>query len=152
MVIAFVANSTVFFRTYYLANNLTLLAAAWLIIAVTLGVVVAQAVFRSGRITYHRIIGAILLYLLIAVTFATLFAFVGLSISNSFKGIAFEDDAALASSLFYLSFVTLSSTGYGDIVPLHPLARSLCNIESIIGQLYPATILARLVTLELETR
>jgi CheY-like chemotaxis protein len=154
MVIAFVANLTVFFlRIYYpWPYNLTLLAAAWLIIAVTLGVVVAQAVFRSGRITYHRIISAILLYLLIAVTFATLFAFVGLSISHSFKGIAFEDDAALASSLFYLSFVTLSSTGYGDIVPLHPLARSLCNIESIIGQLYPATILARLVTLELETR
>ena len=89
---------------------------------------------------------------LISYFYFNLFAFVGLSISNSFKGIAFEDDAALASSLFYLSFVTLSSTGYGDIVPLHPLARSLCNIESIIGQLYPATILARLVTLELETR
>jgi CheY-like chemotaxis protein len=74
MVIAFVANLTVFFlRIYYpWPYNLTLLAAAWLIIAVTLGVVVAQAVFRSGRITYHRIIGAILLYLLIAVTFATL--------------------------------------------------------------------------------
>jgi Ion channel len=81
--------------------------------------------------------------------FATLFAIVGLSIPDSVKGIAFEDDAALASSLFYLSFVTLTSTGYGDIVAVHPLARSLCNIESIIGQLYPATILARLVTLEL---
>ena len=127
MVIAFVANFTVFFlRIYYpWPYNLTLLAAAWLIIAVTLGVVVAQAVFRSGRITYHRIIGAILLYLLIAVTFATLFAFVGLSISNSFKGIAFEDDAALASSLFYLSFVTLSLTGYGDIVPFTARQKSL---------------------------
>ena len=41
------------------------------------------------------------------------------------------------------------STGYGDVVPVHPLAPSLCNVESIIGQLYPATILARLVTLEL---
>ena len=37
-------------------------------------------------------------------------------------------------------------------VPIHPLARSLCNTESIVGQLYPATILARLVTLELATR
>jgi len=120
-----------------------------LIIAVTLGIVVARAVFGGGRITYHRIVGATLLYLLIAVTFATLFAVVGLSIADTFKGIAFEDDAALASSLFYLSFVTLTSTGYGDVVPVHPLARSLCNIESIIGQLYPATILARLVTLEL---
>jgi hypothetical protein len=35
---------------------------------------------------------------------------------------------------------------------LHPLARSLANIEAIIGQLYPATLLARLVTLELEQR
>lgn len=125
------------------------MAGAWLIIAVALGIVVARAEFGGGRITYHRIVGAILLYLLIGVTFATLFAFVGLSISDAFKGIVFEDNSALASSLFYLSFVTLTSTGYGDIVPLHPLARSLCNVESIIGQLYPATILARLVTLGL---
>ena len=125
------------------------MAGAWLIIAVTLGIVVARAVFGGGRITYHRIVGATLLYLLIAVIFATLFAVVGLSIADAFKGIAFDDNAALASSLFYLSFVTLTSTGYGDVVPVHPLARSLCNIESVIGQLYPATILARLVTLEL---
>ena len=149
--IALAANLTVFFlRLYYpWPYNLHLLAGAWLIIAVTLGIVVARAVFGGGRITYHRVVGAILLYLLIAVTFATLFAFVGLSIPHTFKGIAFEDDAALASSLFYLSFVTLTSTGYGDIIPVHPIARSLCNMESIIGQLYPATILARLVTLEL---
>ena len=52
----------------------------------------------------------------------------------------------------YFSTVTFSTIGYGDIVPMHPLARSLCNIESIVGQLYPATILARLVTLELDMR
>jgi hypothetical protein len=154
MSVAFIANFAVFFfRLFYpWPYNLHLLAGTWLIIAVTLGIVVAQAVFASGRITYHRIVGAILLYLLLAVAFATLFAFSGLSIPDAFKGIAFEDDSALASSLFYLSFVTLTSTGYGDVVPMHPLARSLCNIESIVGQLYPATILARLVTLELEMR
>ena len=148
---AFFANSVVFFfRMYYpWPYNLHLLTGAWLIIAVTLGIVVARAVFGGGRITYHRVVGAILLYLLIAVTFATLFAFVGLSIPDAFKGIAFQDDSALASTLFYLSFVTLTSTGYGDIVPMHPLARSLCNFESVIGQLYPATVLARLVTLAL---
>ena len=151
MSIAFIANFVVFYlRLYYpWPYNLHLLAAAWLIIAVTLGIVVAQAVFGGGRVTYHRIVGAILLYLLMAMTFATLFAFIGLAIPDSFKGIAFKDDSALASSLFYLSFVTLTSTGYGDIVPVHALARSLCSIESILGQLYPATILARLVTLEL---
>jgi hypothetical protein len=87
--------------------------------------------------------------LLITVGFATLFTFVGLLLPDAFKGIIFDDNPALANSVFYLSFVTLTSTGYGDIVPLHPFARSLCNIESVIGQLYPATLLARLVTLEL---
>jgi Ion channel len=152
MCIAVVANVVVFVLRLYeppWSYNLHLLAAAWLIIAIALGTIVAGAVFRRGRVTYHRIVGAVLLYLLIAVGFAALFAFVGLSIPDSFKGVAFEDDAALASELFYLSFVTLTSTGYGDIVPVHPVARSLCNIEAIVGQLYPATLLARLVTLEL---
>jgi ion channel len=142
-----------FLRLYHpWSYNLHLLAGAWLIVVVTLGTVVARAVFGPGEITYHRIIGAILLYLLIAVAFATLFVFAELLIYQAFKGLAVEDDAGLASSVFYLSFVTLTSTGYGDIVPVHPVARSLCNIESVIGQLYPATLLTRLVTLELRGR
>jgi hypothetical protein len=60
--------------------NTYILAAAWFAIAITLGAVVAQAVFRRGRVTYHRIIGAILLYLLIAVAFGTLFILIGLSV------------------------------------------------------------------------
>src|SRR5690242_8803436 len=129
--------------------NVYVLTGAWFVISVALGVVVAQAVFRDGRVNYHRIVGAILLYLLIALAFGTLFIAVGLALPDAFKGIIFEDNSAVASSAFYLSLVTLTSTGYGDIVPVHPIARSLCNIESIIGQLYPATLLARLVTLEL---
>jgi hypothetical protein len=149
--IAFMANFAVFFfRLFYpWPYNLHLLAGAWFVVASTLGIVVGGAVFGKGRITYHRIVGAILLYLLIAVTFSALFAFVGLSSSEAFKGVEFKDDLALANTLFYFSFVTLTSTGYGDIVPVHPLARSLCNLECIIGQLYPATVLARLVTLEM---
>ena len=151
MSVCFAANVVVFFiRLFYQSHyNLYVLAAAWLAIAITLGAIVSIAVFRRGRVTYHRIIGAMLLYLLVALAFATLFTFVGLSLPDAFKGITFEDNSALANSVFYLSFVTLTSTGYGDIVPLHPIARSLCNIESVIGQLYPATLLARLVTLEL---
>jgi hypothetical protein len=152
MSVCFAANVVVFLlRLFYppWPYNLYVLAAAWLAISVTLGLIVAQAVFRRGRVTYHRIVGAILLYLLIAVAFGTLFIFVGVSIPDAFKGMVFEDNPALANSVFYLSFVTLTSTGYGDLVPVHPIARSLCNVESVIGQLYPATLLARLVTLEL---
>ena len=54
---------------------------------------------------------------------------------------------SLPSDLVYFSFTTLTTLGYGDIMPVHPIARSLSNIEAIIGQVYPATLLARLVSL-----
>ena len=129
-----------------------LLSGAFLITGIVLSCVVARAVFSPGRVTYHRIIGAILVYLSIALTFVALYSIVGLIVPNAFLGMTFEDDPALASKVIYFSFVTLTSTGYGDVFPLHPVARSLCNLETIIGQLYPATLLARLVSLEIEGR
>ena len=126
-------------------------AGAWLIIGLTLGFVVTRAVFARGRITFHRIIGAVLLYLNIGIIFMALFSLVDLLAPNAFSGLgALQDTLAIASKFIYFSFVTLTSVGYGDIVPVHPIARSLANIEAIIGQLYPATLLARLVTLELQ--
>jgi Ion channel len=128
-------------------------ATAWLITGLTLIIVVTRAVFAPGRVTFHRIIGAILLYLNIALSFMALFCFVALMAPDAFSGLGpLQDNLALASKLIYFSFVTLTSVGYGDIVPVHPFARSLANIEAIIGQLYPATLLARLVTLEVEGR
>ena len=132
--------------------DIYLIVGAWSILAVTLGWVVSRAVFAPGRVNYHRVVGAVLLYLLIGMLFVSLFVFVGVLVPKSFGGVAIEDSDKLASNLIYFSFVTLTSTGYGDILPLHPVARSLCNLESIIGQLYPATLLARLVTLELDNR
>jgi hypothetical protein len=129
-----------------------LLAGALLIMGVVLAWIVARTVFAPGRVTHHRIIGAILVYLSIALTFTALYTMVGLLVPNAFSGMSFEDNPALASKAIYFSFVTLTSTGYGDVFPVHPVARSLCNLETIIGQLYPATLLARLVSLEIEGR
>ena len=134
------------------ALDVYLFAGALLIMGVAMASVVALTVFAMGRVTHHRIIGAILVYLSIAVTFSALFTIVGLLVPNGFSGMSFKDDAALASNVIYFSFVTLTSTGYGDVFPVHPVARSLCNLETIIGQLYPATLLARLVSLEIEGR
>jgi hypothetical protein len=129
-----------------------LISGAWLIMSVVLIFVVGRTVFAAGRVNYHRIVGAILVYLSIAITFVALFTFVGLLITKAFSGMQFEDSPALASNVIYFSFVTLTSTGYGDIFPVHPVASSLCNFETILGQLYPATLLARLVSLEIEGR
>jgi Ion channel len=154
MLVALAMNAAAIVRRaeHQSAVNIDLLAGGWLILALTLAWIVARAVFGPGQVNYHRVVGAILLYLLIALIFATLFAFAGLLLTDAFSGLALVDTPALASHLIYFSFVTLTSTGYGDIVPVHPIARSLCNVETIIGQLYPATLLARLVTLELAHR
>jgi hypothetical protein len=128
-------------------------ASAWMISGLSLSIVVASAVFAPGRITLHRIVGAILVYLSIGLTFVSLYCFVALIVPSAFSGLGrLRDDLTNASDLIYFSFVTLTSVGYGDIVPVHPVARSLANVEAIIGQFYPATLLARLVTLQLEGR
>jgi lysylphosphatidylglycerol synthetase-like protein (DUF2156 family) len=130
--------------------DLYLDASAWVLLGLALGWVVARAVFAPGRITYHRIMGAILLYLTISVTFVALYTFLGLLIPDAFSGMSLKDTPALPSTLIYFSFGTLTTAGAGDLAPLHPVARSLTNVEAMIGQLYPATLLARIVTLEIE--
>lgn len=132
--------------------DLNLFAGSWLIVGMTMASVVARATFAPGRVTFHRVIGAILLYLTVAVIFAALYCLTGSLVPDAFAGMTVADSPALASQLIYFSFTTLTTTGYGDVAPLHPVARSLCNLEAVFGQLYPATLLARLVTLELAHR
>jgi Ion channel len=122
-------------------------ATSWTILGVSVGWAVARAVFGPGEVTYHRIMGAISLYLVIGATFVALYTFVALRVPNAFSGVPMDDSPAVSNSFIYFSFVTLTSTGYGEILPVHPFARSLANIEGIIGQLFPATLLARLVSL-----
>ncbi|ERF84361.1 two pore domain potassium channel family protein [Bradyrhizobium viridifuturi] len=132
--------------------DLNLFAGSWLLVGITMAVTVARAIFAPGRVTYHRVIGAILFYLTVAVIFVALYTFIGTLVPDAFAGMKIEDRPSLASQLIYFSFATLTTTGYGDVAPLHPMARSLCNVEAIFGQLYPATLLARLVTLEIAHR
>jgi len=115
--------------------------------------VVARAVFAPGRVTYHRIVGTFLLYLMIGATFAGLYGTLGLLVPHAFKGMPpREDGPAIIAHALYFSFVTFTTAGYGDVVPMHPLTRGLSNLEAVIGQLFPATLIARMVTLELAGR
>jgi hypothetical protein len=126
-------------------------ATSWLLVGFVIIWVVARAVFAAGRVTYHRVIGAILLYLTIGFVFVALFTLVDSLSPGSFSGLPPTDRASLPSNLVYFSFTTLTTVGFGDIVPVHPFARSLTNVEAIFGQLYPATLLARMVTLQIKS-
>ncbi|MBS0562711.1 MAG: two pore domain potassium channel family protein [Proteobacteria bacterium] len=120
--------------------------------------VILRAVFAAGPITVHRIQGAVVVYLNVAIIFTSAYRLMVESIPTAFHGLPPElanvqgASPKLVALLVYYSFTTLTSTGYGDIVPVHPFARSVSNLEAVLGQLYPATMLARVVTLELEFR
>jgi voltage-gated potassium channel Kch len=63
-----------------------------------------------------------------------------------------EHDFDPETRLIYFSFATLTTVGYGDITPVHPIARSLAMLEALIGQLFPVILIARLVSMELYYR
>ena len=111
-------------------------------------------VSREGPVTGHRIRGAIALYLLIAMLFAFLYGLIETLAPGAFNvpGNWSRDASASSEAFYYFSVVTLTTVGFGDITAVHPLVRSLVMLEALIGQLYPAILLARLVTLEIETR
>ncbi len=135
-----------------LSSNLDIFldASAWLLISLALILEVGRAVFGPGRVTYHRIMGAVLLYLAMGLAFVALYTFIGLVNETAFAGFVVKDSPGLADTMIYFSFGVLTGIGSGDIVAMHPIARSLTLVEAMIGQLYPATLLARLVTLEVE--
>ena len=127
--------------------------AAALVLLVTLTVVLSIVVFGAGRVTIHRVIGAVAIYLNMATAFALAYRLIDALGPNRFvSSQAIAGHAHTLSDLIYFSFTTLTTTGFGDIVPVDPFARSLSNMESVIGQLFPATLLARLISLEIEHR
>ena len=106
------------------------------------------ATLAPGRVTFHRVLGAIALYLNIGLMFGAIYRMIWYFIPSSLTNIPGDAGCGLwPDTLFQLCHPT--STGFGDIVPVHPVIRMLVNVEAIIGQLYPATLLARLITLEL---
>jgi hypothetical protein len=108
--------------------------------------IIAVAVFGPGRITIHRIMGAVILYLYVGMIFAALYHLVDAVFYQSFSTITKTRMGSLSEYL-YFSMGALTTAGSGTIMPVHPFARSLSMLESVIGQLYPATFIARLVTL-----
>ena len=125
----------------------------WIMMFGALTWVVARAVYAPGRVTLHRVQGAVVLYLNFAIIFGSAYRLIWDLIPTAFANLAAPASGVTEiDTMLYFSLTTLTTTGFGDIAPVHPFARSLANLEAIIGQLYPATILARLVTLELEHR
>ncbi|WP_270938394.1 potassium channel family protein [Falsiroseomonas oryzae] len=106
-----------------------------------------RQVTAEGEVTRARIEGAIALYLMIALVFATAYEMLEAASPGAFTGAT-----GLPQSFRYFSLVVQTSTGFGDIVPASPLARTLATLQAVTGQIFIAVLLARLVSLELAAR
>ncbi|MFH2020666.1 MAG: potassium channel family protein [archaeon] len=97
-------------------------------------------IMKAVHITSDVLFGAISVYIIIGITFGVLFSLISIAYPGSFT--AGENSW---SDLVYFSFSTLTTVGYGDIVPITTLARSLSVIEMVTGQMFITIILAKIV-------
>src|SRR3984885_8117230 len=118
-------------------------------------VMTLKQTFLPGPVNVHRVMGGVAAYLLIGVTWA--FAY-KLLIEEIPDAIHFQTPLAAGvptgepARLIYFSFETLTTVSYGDAYPVHRIARSMTTAEALIGQLYPAILIATLVGMALQAR
>ena len=109
----------------------------------TMIIVALRQVGTGLAIDRNRIVGSVGIYLLIGVLWAIVYRLLYMIVPSSFPGL--EAREANLEDFIYFSFVTLTTLGYGDILPVTGIARSLAIFETISGQLYVAILIAGLV-------
>jgi len=121
---------------------------------------VVATIARHEKVTTDTILGGINGYLLIACAFTMFYAaLIGHSdVDFTLGGVPLaealsqQQDTHGFATLLYFSFTTVTTLGYGDIVPVGAMARLVTSAEAVIGQLYVTIFIARLVSLEVNQR
>lgn len=140
-------------RMYSAGRLLILLSlSTWIVFFSLLAVAIVIRVFDEGKINLHRIQGAIAAYLLLGVIWAGCYRVVVEFDHLAFSLPSVADEGTLMSKLAYFSFITLTTVGYGDVTAVDTAARSLAILEALTGQLFPAVLIARLVSMEVSHR
>jgi voltage-gated potassium channel len=132
-----IAGAGYFFNYLSLISHIT-----FLLLTISLAI---RQVVSSGPINSNRVIGAICIYLLLGLIWSLFYVLLNMVVPGSFStqigGVPFQQ----AHHFTYYSFVTLTTLGYGDILPIRETARALSTIETIFGQLYIAILVGGVV-------
>lgn len=118
---------------------------AVLVQQVFIAMLLVMFIVQSEAITRDVLYAAVTIYFFIAAIFAELYQVIEIISPGAF--VSSFDLAITAERLTYFSFVTITTLGYGDIVPINPAAQSLATLEATIGTLYIAVLLGRFVSL-----
>jgi voltage-gated potassium channel len=110
----------------------------------TISLAIRQVV-SSGPINTNRVIGAICIYLLLGLIWALFYVLLNMAIPGSFSAQIGGAPFQQVHHFMYYSFVTLTTLGYGDILPIRETARAFSTIETIFGQFYMAILVGGVV-------
>jgi hypothetical protein len=123
----------------------------FLFLLLVISIALQQVVF-SDRINLHNVAGAACVYLLLGIIWSLAYYFINIILPGSFKGNLSFDTQMQLNDFVYYSFVTLTTLGYGDIVPVSATARSLVYMEAVFGQFYIAILVAGLVSIHISNQ
>jgi voltage-gated potassium channel len=113
---------------------------------------IIRSMFRARTLTGDSISGAICGYLFVGLAWGVLYSMVETFRPGSFEvspslGVPNSPTHSLRHVLTYYSFVTLTTVGYGDVIPRSAATRTCAWLEAIVGQFYMAVIVAGLVSM-----
>ena len=108
--------------------------------------IVLRGILRQDAANFDIVSGAAAVYLLLGIAWACAYSLVDDLAPGAFKGIV-DQPVMRWNGLLYFSLTTLTTLGYGDVLPVHPFARKLATLQAATGVLYIATLVARLVAL-----
>lgn len=110
---------------------------------------ILKRVLSAREVTLTELYRAVNVYIMIGIAFGMIYAFTELLSPGSFQ---YTYGQHSFSSVFYFSFVALSTAGFGDITAISPFARSVVIIEMIIGVMYMAMLIGLLVNAHYSSR
>lgn len=115
----------------------------------TVTIALLRYVLDRRPITTDKVFGAVAAYILIALSFASIFGLLQIFEPHAFNASHGNGPGGRLnwSDLMYFSFTVLTSTGFGEITPASPLARALVILEQVLGVMYVAFLIARLANM-----
>ena len=134
LILGWVPNNTAPLLTFQSIYSLFFGSAALLIL---------QNILRIPKVTMDTVQGGICVYLLLGYFWALLYGIVYTLDPNAFSSALVTETSYL--NMFYFSFITLTTLGFGDIVPANEIASVLTILEALVGQMYPTIFIALLV-------
>lgn len=112
------------------------------LLCVVLGI---RWLFRSHEIKVETLLASLSIFLLLGILFATLCLGLYLLDPGAYSGLSPSGRSTETAELVYYSIGTLTGVAYGDILPVHPVARLLSSVEAVVGSMYMAVLVALLV-------